>query len=88
MLLLCKARHQVVVLILVVRILIPVLRVVGLDARRRTKPKLSDKGSSDLALCSDRKLQLEVPCAFALYSGPESSESETKSIRFILTYLR
>ena len=87
MLLLCKALHQVVCVILVVRILILVL-LVGLDARRRTKPKLSDKGTSDLALCSDRKLQLEVPCAFALYSGPESSESETKSIRFILTYLR
>ena len=87
MLLLCKALHQVVCVILVVRILILVL-LVGLDARRRAKSKLSDKGTSDLALCSDRKLQLEVPCAFALYSGPESSESETKSIRFILTYLR
>ena len=82
MLLLRKARHQVVALILVVCILILVLLVVGLDARRRTKPKLSNKGTSD------RKLQLEVPCAFALCSGPESSESETKSMRFILTYLR
>ena len=78
MLLLRKVRHQVVVLV----VCILILHVVVLDARRRTKPKLSNKGTSD------RKLRLEVPCAFALCSGPESSESEIKSMRFILTYLR
>ena len=82
MLLLRKARHQVVALILVVCILILVLLVVGLDARRRTKPKLSNKGTSD------RKLRRVFPCAFALSGSPESSESETKSMRLILTYLR
>ena len=78
MLLLRKARHQVVVLV----VCILILHVVGLDARRRTKPELRDKGPSD------RKLQLEVPCAFALCGGPESSESEIKPIRAIFTYLR
>ena len=78
MLLLRKARHQIVVLV----VCILILHVVGLDTGRRTKPKLSNKGTSD------RKLQLEVPCAFALCGGPGSSESETKSMRFIRTYLR
>ena len=80
--LLGKARHQVVVsLILVVCIL--TLHVVGLHARRRTKPELRDKGPSD------RKLQLEVPCAFLPFAPVlKSSESEIKSIRVILTYLR
>ena len=82
MLLLRKGRHQIVVLILVVCILV-LLHFVVLDARRRrTKPELRDKGPSD------RKLQLEVPSASSLCCGPESSESEIKSIRVILTYLR
>ena len=80
MLLLRKARHQIVVLILVVCIL--VLHFVVLDARRRTKPELRDKGPSD------RKLQLEVPSASSLCCSPKSSESEIKSIRVTLTYLR
>ena len=78
MLLLRKARHQVVVLV----VCILILHVVGLDARRRTKPELRDKGPCDW------KLRLELPCAFALCGGPESRESEIKSIEFILTYLR
>ena len=81
MLLLRKGRHQIVVLILVGCILILVL-IVGLDARRRTKPKFSDKGTNN------RKLRLELPCAFALCGSPESSESEIKSMRYMLTYLR
>ena len=65
MLLLRKVRHQIVVCILV-------LHFAVLDARRRTKPELRDKGPSN------RKLQLEVPCASSLCGGPESSESEIK----------